>query len=127
MPEATKNWGNWDTGTLKGEYARLTNKGAANTVFILSTDSVLSLDILHARVKYSGVPVQSGVTFEVISGLTDAEFDTLDEIGGANVQSTIFYPDGDLKLADGDVLKVTAPAGGVGITATISIYTRAYK
>ena len=72
-------------------------------------------------VKYSAGPTQTGVTVELDNG-AGATWDTLLSTGSANAQNTTYFPDGKLTIADGDALKVTAPAAGGAITSSISIY-----
>jgi len=64
---------------------------------------------------------QDGVTIVLDSGRGTA-YDVLLKTGAANTQSTIYFPDGKINIMDGDVVKVTAPAGGAGITSSIAVY-----
>ena len=101
---------------------KLTDVSGTNAILTLSTPTGKRRRYLHATVKYSAAPTQSGVTFEIDSG-TGAAYDALLNTGTANAEHTVHFPSAQLELMDDDVIKVTAPAGGAGITSTISITT----
>ena len=113
MALVTKNFG--------GRYQRFTNQSGANAILALSTPTDVALRILCVTTRYSAGPTQSGVTVDLDSG-AGAAWDTLLASGSANARDTVYFPDGKLTIADGDALKVTAPAGGGVITSSISIY-----
>ena len=113
MPLVTKNYG--------GRYQRFTDQSGANASLALSTPTDVPLRILCVTVKYSAGPTQTGVTVELDNG-AGAAWDTLLSTGSANAQNTVYFPDGKLTIADGDALKVTAPAAGGAITSSISMY-----
>jgi len=100
-------------------------KGLGNTNYTLSTTIGKKLLIDEVVVAYSAAPTQTGVTIALDSGL-GADYDATLLAGTANARYTV-YPV-DLKtpfiLLENDSLKVTAPAGGGVITATISIIGR---
>lgn len=73
-------------------------------------------------VKYSAAPTQAGVTTELDSGIGSA-YDTTLNTGTANAQNTVYIPGDAVKYGKDDSIRVTAPAGGAGITSSISIYT----
>ena len=94
----------------------------ANAILTVSSPTGKRRRYLHATVRYSAAPTHSGVTFEIDSGLGVA-YDALLNTGSANAETDAHFPDGKLELADDDVIKVTAPAGGGVITSTITITT----
>lgn len=97
--------------------------GAANAPVTLSTPGGRIRQLLYVAVKYSGVPVQSGVTVTLNSG-AGAAYDTVLSTGAANAQNTAYIvPDSNVFTTDDDVIDILAPAGGVGLTASISAYT----
>lgn len=105
---------------------RFTEQGTANIILAAVMPALISpskkpFRIFFVTCKYSAAPTQTGVTIDLDSGV-DAAYDTLLATGVANAQNTVYFPDGDLKIADDDGVNVTAPAGGVGITASIAIY-----
>lgn len=107
---------------------RFTDASAADTLLALSTPAVpvsrLPFKVSYVAVKYSAAPTQAGVTIELDSGAGVA-YDTTLSTGSANAQNTVYFPTGDdLILANGDAIRVTAPAGGGVITSAISIYGR---
>ena len=95
---------------------------AGNTALTLSTLSGQLRRLLFVTVKYSAAPTQTGVTVTLNSG-AGAAYDTLLATGSANAQNTVYIPDEEILLMGDDVIDVLAPAGGVGITAAIAIYT----
>ena len=106
----------------KGSFGVLANGiSAANTAQTVSTPGGRHMQIAYATVKYSAAPTQTGATVTINSGIA-ADYDTLLTTGSANVQSTLYMPDGDLILCEDDVLDVVAPAGGAGITSAVAIY-----
>ena len=104
-----------------GRYRRLSETSAANTALSVTTPSAVPHRLLFATVKYSAAPTQAGVTTEIDSGV-GAGSDVVLNTGAANAQATVYAPDAELRVADGDAFKVTAPAGGAGITASIVVY-----
>ena len=108
-----------------GEDRRLqrhTETGAANTALAVTVGGHKGKRVVQVLVKYSAAPTQAGVTTELDSG-AGAGYDTLLNTGTANAQNTVYNPGGTVVLGKDDALKVTAPAGGAGITASISVYT----
>ena len=73
-------------------------------------------------VAYSAAPTQGGVTVTINNG-AGAGYDCPLLTGAANARYTTFLPTAELYLNVDDVLDVLAPAGGVGITSAIAIYT----
>lgn len=96
--------------------------GAANTLLTVSLSLSRAVRVLVVTVKYSAAPTQAGVTAAIDSG-AGAGYDAVLNTGSANAQVTVYAPDAVLMLGDDDALVVTAPAGGVGITAAVAVYT----
>ena len=100
--------------------------GTANQTDTLTSTAVgggYAEKLLWVSVKYSASTTQAGVTIGIDSGLGSA-YDTTITTGSANIQNTFFFPDhGEVWLGKGDAIVVTAPQGGVGITAAIVICT----
>jgi hypothetical protein len=97
-------------------------KGKANTALSVSTEKGARYLVHQVVVSYSANPTQTGVVVSLDSGL-GADYDADLLTGTANVRYTIF-PEDLLKpfiVMENDILTVTAPAGGAGITSAISI------
>lgn len=114
------------TKEFAGRYRRFTETGTDNNELAAVTPTINApsnkpFKVLYATCKYTAVPVQAGVKTEVTSG-AGAPYNTELEKATANAQSTVYFPDGELVLADGDALTMTAPAGGAGKIASIAIY-----
>jgi hypothetical protein len=105
---------------------RTTVTGAANTIANLSTWSGQRSRVLYVLTKYSGAPTQAGVTATLNSG-AGAAYDTLLNTGAANAQNNLYAPAFDLVLEADDTLDISAPAGGVGVTASILIIEEVYN
>jgi hypothetical protein len=100
---------------------RYSGKGSANTAYSLSTDVGKKAKLDHVIVSYSAAPTQAGVTIVLDSGL-GADYDATLYTGSANARYTILPLDyKPVIIFENDVITVTAPAGGSGITATITI------
>ena len=104
---------------------RLSEASTANTSKSLSTPTGKPRRLIFATVKYSGAPTQAGVTFDLDSG-AGAAYDANLSTGSNNAQTSVYIPSDDLIICDDDVIKVTAPAGGAGVTSQIVIYTEPY-
>lgn len=96
--------------------------GAANTALTVTIPAAAARRLVMVTVKYSAAPTQAGVTTTLVSG-AGAAYDTLLNTGSANAQNTVYLPAGDLLFGSDDGLSVVAPAGGVGITAAVAVYT----
>lgn len=96
--------------------------GAANTALTVTILAAAARRLVMVTVKYSAAPTQAGVTTTLVSG-AGAAYDTLLNTGSANAQNTVYLPAGDLLFGSDDGLSVVAPAGGVGITAAVAVYT----
>lgn len=101
---------------------RHSEASAANTALTVSVGGHAGKRLLQVLVKYSAAPTHAGVTTELDSG-AGAAYDTTLNTGAANAQNTVYNPGGTLLIGSDDAIKVTAPAGGAGITSQISVYT----
>jgi len=113
-------------GTRKENGKRVylyTETGTANTLLTsaLAAQTSIPLRVVAVNVAYSAAPTQAGVAIKLDSG-AGAGYDTTLNTGSANAQYTSYVPAGDLVIGKDDGLVVTAPAGGAGITASVSIY-----
>lgn len=78
--------------------------------------------LLYTLVKYSAGPTQTGVTVEIVASSTlGTTYDTTIATHTANGQNNYFIPDEETRLLPGEAIRVTAPAGGGGITAAVQI------
>jgi len=103
-----------------GRYRRYSEAGSANTELSVTTPTGAHSRVLYTTTAYSAAPTQAGVTHVLDSGV-GAAYDSTWSTGTANAQFTVFQPTAKLVLDNGDAFKVTAPAGGVGITAAVVI------
>lgn len=100
---------------------RYTETGGANAALVAACAPAVPFRFLSAHAVYSAAPAQAGVTTKLDSG-AGAAFDSTLNTGAANAQFTNNQPNPSLHLGDNDAVEVTAPAGGVGITASVSVY-----
>lgn len=106
-----------------GQTVRYYGTGAANQADTLTSTVVASgkrQKLSYVTCKYSAAPTQAGVAISIDSSL-GAAYDTTLTTGTANAQSTVYLPNADLWLDEGDAILVSAPAGGGVITAAIVI------
>lgn len=105
-------------GLILGDYGT----GSANQADTLTSTAVPkggSQRLLRVTCNYSAAPTQAGVTIEIDG---DNGIDSLLFTFPANTQKNFFEPEhGDAWLFPGDAIRVSAPAGGGGITAAIEI------
>lgn len=99
-----------------------TDTSAANTALAVTVPSGAARRLVMVAVKYSAAPTQTGVTTELDSG-TGTDYDTTLNTGTANALNTVYIPGDAVKYGKDDSIRVTAPAGGAGITSSVSIYT----
>lgn len=112
---------------VAGSYRPVTTtygESGANADGTLSAVMTAPSKLLAVLVVYSNTPTQAGVTTVLTSNLGSAYDATLDT-GSANAQLTAYLPSVPVPLQAGDSVDVTAPAGGVGLTAAIQIITEA--
>jgi hypothetical protein len=98
--------------------------GASNQADTLSSVAVgkgASQKLLYVSIHYSGAPTYTGtaLTIGIDSGISSS-YDLTLASGTNNQQDTVYLPDPDLRLIDGDAIVVAAPAGGA-VTASIVI------
>lgn len=106
----------------RGSFNRDTDESGANAPLTLSTTIGKARHILYVTVKYSAV-VTVNVTITLNSGAGAAWDTILQTIVLTAAQDGVWIPDADIEIGDDDVIDVLAPAGGVGITAAIAIFT----
>jgi hypothetical protein len=102
---------------------RATETGSANTLLTstLPADTYNAYRIVSVEVAYSATPTQAGVTTALDSG-AGAGYDATLNTGSANARYTSYVPSGELLIGKDDGLVVSAPAGGAGVTAGVSVY-----
>jgi hypothetical protein len=106
----------------QGQLDRQTQKSAANAQNDLSVPAGNVRRVLWIGVSYSA-PVTQDVTVSLDSG-AGADYDhVLATISLSNAQHGVYVPSGGLFLQSDDALKVSAPAGGAGVTSAISVYS----
>lgn len=102
---------------------RDSDQSGADAELTLSTASGRVRRILFVTVKYSG-SVTKNVTITLNSG-AGSNWDTLlQTIALSAATDGVWIPDEETDLADDDVIDVVAPAGGVGVTAAVAVYTK---
>jgi len=106
----------------RGNKQRTVGTSAANTAQTVSTPTGAVRRLLQVLVAYSNTPTHSGVTVTLNSG-AGAAYNTVLSTGSANARYTVYVPNGEVILLEDDTVDVTAPAGGSGITSSVSIYT----
>ena len=105
-----------------GRLDRDSDVSGANAQVIVTTPVGAPRRLIGAFAVYSAAPTQTGVIIEIDSRLgAGGDFPLL--TGTANARYTSYIPTDDLILPDDDAIRVTAPAGGVGITSTVYILT----
>lgn len=107
---------------MKGNKRRTIGTSAANSSQTVTDTTGAVRRLLQVLVAYSNTPTHAGVTVTLDSGAGSA-YDTVLHTGSSNARYTAYVPDGEVILMEDDVVSVTAPAGGAGITSSISIYT----
>ncbi len=107
---------------MKGNKKRTVGTSGANQSQTVSTPTGAVRRLLQVLVAYSNTPTHSGVTVTLNSGAGSA-YDTVLYTGSANARYTAYIPDGEVIIFEDDTIDVTAPAGGAGITSSVSIYT----
>ncbi len=100
-------------------------QGVVDTELVLSSTLPKrnkSHRLLWISVKFTGgTPAHMGITIEVVSGL-GPDFDVIIVIGENNERNAFYQPEGrGLLIPDIDKIRVTAPAAGPSVLATIVI------
>lgn len=107
---------------MRSNIERQIETGSANTALTVTmTNPGRPFRLVAVTCAYSAAATQAGVVTTLDSG-GGAGYDTTLNTGSANARYTVFIPTNDLKLGDDDVIVVDAPAGGVGVTASVAIY-----
>jgi len=119
MGEGTMSIANVRRKTILERHA---SSGVANTILINSTPTGKSRRLLFVGVTYSASATEN-VTVVLNSGFGGPGDIIVDTIVIAAGTEGFFLPAVPIYLSDDDTLDVTAPAGGAGITATITIVT----
>lgn len=106
----------------EGSLHRFIETGSANSS-LTATVPVMGVPfrLIMAVVSYSNTPTQAGVTLSLDSG-AGAGYDATLSTGTANARYTVIQGTNDLIFGSDDSIFITAPAGGVGLTASVSIY-----
>jgi hypothetical protein len=105
-----------------GTLHRFIETGAANTALTATLPATGgAFRLVLVTVAYSGAATQAGVTTTLDSG-AGAGYDATLNTGAANARYTVYQPSDHMVLGNTDALVVAAPAGGVGVTASVSIY-----
>jgi len=110
----------------KGFTARLDrheDESAANTALTVSVPSGDLRRLLLVTVVYSA-SVTATPTTTLNSGAGASRDVLLSSIALAPGTEAVFVPDEEILIGDDDSLDVLAPAGGVGVTAAVTVYTR---
>lgn len=115
-----------------GRLVRYTEKGAANAALASAMPAPgANWRLAFLAVSYSAAPTQAGASVKLDAG-EGADYDAELLAGSANAQHTIYPqassgvdPAGPIFGGD-DGLSVSAPAGGAGITAAVSIYIEVF-
>ena len=100
---------------------RFVETGSANTELVTSAGSGGVHRLICVTVSYSAAPTQTGVIVELDSG-AGAGYDAQLAVGTANARYTVYIPDAELIIGNDDAVRVTAPAAGGTITASIAVY-----
>lgn len=108
-----------------GKLARSSGTGTANQADALSSPAVGKGTVerlVYVALQYSGAATYTGtdLTVQIDSGL-GASFDTTLSSGSDDTQAFVYSPDEEIWLLPGDAVKVSAPAAGSGVTASIVI------
>lgn len=105
---------------FSGRYRQYSEASAANTALSVTTPTGVACRVLYATTAYSAAPTQAGVAHVLDSGV-GAAYDATLSTAAANAQFSIYEPTAKLALAGTDAFKVSAPAGGAGITSAVVI------
>lgn len=111
-----------DVGARKRSIRRHVETGVANTTLTSLVAIKKGVKVIAVLVAYSATPTQAGVTTTLNSG-AGAAYDNVLNTGTANARYNQYLPNTPPICANDDTLTIVAPAGGVGITASIAVYT----
>lgn len=98
---------------------------AANTLQTVSTTGSGHRRIGFVTVAYSAAPTYAAnALYVLLNSGAGAGYDCrLYQQGTANTQFTTFIPSQPIYINGDDQIDVVAPAGGVGVTSAVAIYT----
>lgn len=103
---------------------RWTETGTANTQLVTGTTTT---DAYVRKLVWVGVKYSAAASVTAVVSLDSGAGAAFDHVLASMVISAgtdgIYIPDEDLEILETDAIVVTCPAGGVGITASVSIYT----
>lgn len=117
MALATKRF-SANTPAGVASYIKLSDTSAGNTALTVTSPLGRPVRFIAGWVRYSATPVQTGVTFNVDSGLGTA-YDGILATGGANALVTALASLPDCVIDETDAFAITAPAAGGVITSSI--------
>lgn len=100
---------------------RLSNESVANTAITVSSPVGAVFRLIMATVKYSAA-VSLDVVVTLNSGAGSTYDTELQKITLTAATDVLWIPDEAIMITDDDVIDILAPAGGVGITAAVTIY-----
>ena len=101
---------------------RVSGTGLPDTDFTLGTHPGVAQELLWVTVRYSDV-VSESIFVRLRSGV-GSSFDMVIELFGiVGIKEKIYVPPRGIFVVAGDKIEVFAGAGGLGITATVAIYT----
>ncbi len=104
---------------------RTVGTSAANTAQTVSTapETGAPMQVIMVTAKYSAAPTHAGVTVTLNSG-AGAGYDAQLDASASNAQTYVYRPSPPVPMYPDDAIDVVAPAGGAGITSSVTIYTR---
>ena len=106
----------------EGSIHRFIETGSSNTQLVSTLPAPgQPYRLISVIVAYSNTPTQTGVVTSLDSG-AGSGYDATLNTGAANARYTVFQGTNDLIFGGDDAILVTCPAGGAGITASVSIY-----
>ena len=106
---------------LNRTFGYMAGNSAVHTAYTLTVPAAnRARQLIYALVKYSAAPTQAGTT-NVLTPLAGSVYATTLSTGTANAQSNAYVPGAPLFILPGDKFAVTAPDGGAGITAYITV------
>lgn len=109
-------------GDYRGPY-RVVGTSAANApITVFSPVTPIPLFLKFITVKYSGSQASTTVTVTVNSGAGAAYDVVVNNIVLTSAVSGFWIPSFPFPVAADDTIDVLAPAGGVGVTASVAIY-----
>lgn len=109
-------------GDYRGPY-RVVGTSAANApITVTSPTNPIPLLLKFVVVRYSGSQASTSITVTLNCGSGAAYDVVLNTITLTSATQGVYLPSIPLPIAADDTIDVLAPAGGVGVTASIAIY-----